>query len=68
MNKISPVVAFLVFMGVFVLARTATRDFLASWVALEGVVLGLASLVASVLLAALAAGAVLHVSRLISGE
>ncbi|MBE1456163.1 phosphoglycerol transferase MdoB-like AlkP superfamily enzyme [Nocardiopsis terrae] len=68
MNKLSPVVAFLVFMGVFVLSRTATRDFLASWVALEGVVLGLASLVASVLLSALAAGAVLYVSRLVSGE
>lgn len=68
MNKLSPIIAFVVFMGVFVLSRTATRDFLESWVALEGVVLGLVSLVASMGIAALAAGAVLYVSRLIAGE
>jgi hypothetical protein len=67
-DKLSPIIAFVVFMGVFVLSRTATRDFLESWVALEGVILGLASLVASMGIAALAAGAVLYVSRLISGE
>ncbi|GAA1072760.1 hypothetical protein [Nocardiopsis metallicus] len=68
MNKLSPIIAFVVFMGVFVLSRTATRDFLESWVALQGVVLGLASLVASMAIAALAAGAVLYVSRMITGE
>ncbi|MEU3015917.1 MULTISPECIES: hypothetical protein [unclassified Nocardiopsis] len=67
MEKFSPIIAFVVFMGVFVLSRTATRDFLESWVALEGVILGLASLVASMGIAALAAGAVLYVSRRISG-
>ncbi|WP_017585714.1 hypothetical protein [Nocardiopsis ganjiahuensis] len=68
MNKLSPIIAFAVFIGVYVLARPLTRDFLESWVALEGVALGLASLVASVGVAALAAGAVLYVSRIVSGE
>ena len=64
MNKVAPVIAFVVFMLVFVATRTPVRNFLESWVALEGVVLGLASLVASVALAALAAGAILYVTRL----
>jgi hypothetical protein len=50
-NKLSPIIAFVVFMGVFVLSRTPTRDFLESWVALQGVVLGLASLVAGMAVA-----------------
>ncbi|MBR8744060.1 hypothetical protein [Nocardiopsis sp. MG754419] len=65
MNKIAPVIAFVVFMLVFVVTRTPARDFLESWVALQGVVLGLASMVVSAGLAALAAGAVLYVGRLL---
>lgn len=68
MNKLSPIIAFVVFIGVYVLARPVTRDFLESWVALEGVALGLASLVASVGVAGLAAGAVLYVSRMLFGD
>ncbi|WP_017603187.1 hypothetical protein [Nocardiopsis alkaliphila] len=65
MNKVAPVIAFVAFMLVFVATRTPAQNFLASWVDLEGVVLGLASLVASMALAALAAGAILYVSRLL---
>ena len=68
MNKVVPVIAFVVFMVVFVLSRTATRDLLESWVALQGVALGLASFVASMGLAALAAGAVLYAARIVTGE
>lgn len=68
MNKVVPVIAFVVFIVVFVLSRTATRDVLESWVALQGVVLELGSLVASMGIAALAAGAVLYVSRIVTGE
>ena len=68
MNKLAPILAFVVFMVAFVVSRTATRDFLESWVALQGVVLGLASMVASMGIAALAAGAVLYVTRLVTGE
>ncbi|HJE59961.1 MAG TPA: hypothetical protein K8V84_15855 [Nocardiopsis listeri] len=65
MNKVAPVIAFVVFMLVFVVTRTPVRNFLESWVALEGVVLGLASMVASAALAALVAGAILYVSRIL---
>ncbi|MEU3310916.1 hypothetical protein ACWGSK_07590 [Nocardiopsis sp. NPDC055551] len=65
MNKVLPVIAFVVFVLVFVVTRTPVRNFLESWVALEGVVLGLASMVASAALAALVAGAILYVSRLL---
>ena len=64
MNKVAPIIAFVVFMLVFVVTRTPVRNFLESWVALEGIVLGLASMVASAALAALVAGAILYVSRI----
>lgn len=65
MNKVAPIIAFVVFMLVFVVTRTPVRNFLEAWVALEGVVLGLASMVASAALAALVAGAILYVGRLL---
>jgi hypothetical protein len=63
-NKVAPVIAFVAFMLVFALTRSPVRDFLESWVELEGVVLGLASLVSSGALAALVAGAILYATRL----
>ncbi|MEE2039330.1 hypothetical protein Q8791_19105 [Nocardiopsis sp. CT-R113] len=63
--RISSVVSFAVFVLVFVLSRETTRRALAEWVELEGVVLWGASFAASLALAALASGAVLHIARLL---
>jgi hypothetical protein len=66
--RISSVVSFAVFVLVFMVSREATRRALEAWVALEGVVLWGASFAASLALAALASGAVLHVARLLGRD
>lgn len=65
MRNVVTVVAFIAFVLVFVVSREATRGFLESWVALQGVVLWAGSFVASLALAGLAAGAVLQVGKLL---
>lgn len=63
--RASSIVSFIVFVAVFALTRELSRRSLAEWAALDGIALWAVSFTASLVLAALASGAVLYTARLL---